>query len=73
MNFYQFSCQKPKATLFFKDGQRRIDFVLAYEEEEETDKTCEDKRTKFENGLQEAGLELEHEPKEVFRALMKVK
>ncbi|XP_077971409.1 anoctamin-5-like isoform X2 [Styela clava] len=55
--------QKPRATLYFKDNERRIDFVLAYDDDEQ-DSEKKTKRDKFENGLMETGLQLEWEPKE---------
>ena len=59
-----------QATMFFRDGKRRIDFVLAYHEENTSfdDAQLERMRTrrrKYEENLIEEGLELEHEKKEV--------
>ncbi|CAG0909722.1 unnamed protein product [Darwinula stevensoni] len=55
-------------SLYFRDGLRQIDFVIAYsddgsEEEEEVKKRK--KRKSFETHLMEGGLELELEDKKV--------
>nr|CAB3221917.1 anoctamin-5 [Phallusia mammillata] len=55
--------KRPKATLYFKDGVRYIDYVIAYEEDEDDPKN-NDKREVFERGLDKKGLILEREPKE---------
>lgn len=55
-----------KATLVFRDGKRKIDYVLAYEPEDEEDLKKEQRRKTFEKNLVEEGLELEHEGKEVW-------
>jgi hypothetical protein len=62
-------------TTFFWDGVRRIDMILAYEdddpEEVDTNEDAEDfqtkaqKREQFEKNLVEQGLELELEPAKV--------
>ena len=67
-------------TMFFRDGERRIDMVLAYEsdgEEDEDDEEEEEegaepdeqtraqKREQFEQNLVEQGLELELEEAKV--------
>ena len=49
--------------MFFRDGERRIDFVLAYHDTEKTEKIR--KREIFEKNLQDEGLELELEDKKV--------
>ncbi|KAM4721552.1 anoctamin-5 [Rhinophrynus dorsalis] len=53
-----------KDSVFFRDGIRRIDFVLSYTDElnKEADKRVE-RRREFELNLQNAGLELEKEDK----------
>ncbi|XP_054633657.1 anoctamin-5 isoform X2 [Dunckerocampus dactyliophorus] len=51
--------QQSKDSIFFRDGVRRIDFVLSYSED---DKKME-KRQMFEANLQKVGLELEVEDK----------
>ncbi|XP_061192079.1 anoctamin-4-like isoform X3 [Saccostrea echinata] len=53
-----------KATLFFKDGKRKIDFVLAYEPGDTEDPKKKQRRETFEKNLIEEGLELEYEGKE---------
>ena len=50
-----------RETLFFRDGIRRIDFVLAYKDNLEDHKL--DKRVTFEKNLEEEGLEIEYEDK----------
>lgn len=55
-----------KATLVFRDGKRKIDYVLAYEPEDNEDIKKEQRRNTFEKNLIEEGLELEHEGKEVW-------
>lgn len=47
----------------FRDGERRIDYVLAYTDLKEEDKIG--KREEFHKGLIAAGLEMEIEPKRV--------
>ena len=49
--------------MFFRDGVRRIDFILAYRDEEDPEKTKQ--RETYEKNLQEEGLELEVENKKV--------
>uniref|UniRef100_A0A8C4K7M7 Anoctamin n=1 Tax=Dromaius novaehollandiae TaxID=8790 RepID=A0A8C4K7M7_DRONO len=53
-----------KDSIFFRDGIRRIDFVLSYVDDlnKEWEKKLE-RRKEFENNLQKAGLELETEDK----------
>ncbi|XP_033006849.1 anoctamin-5 isoform X2 [Lacerta agilis] len=53
-----------KDSVFFRDGVRRIDFVLAYVDDPkiEGEKKVE-RRREFENNLEKAGLELETEDK----------
>ncbi|XP_022244136.1 anoctamin-5-like isoform X2 [Limulus polyphemus] len=50
-----------KNTLYFRDGKRRIDFVLVYKDLSDPQK--EEKRKIFEANLKEEGLELELEDK----------
>ncbi|XP_077999893.1 anoctamin-4-like isoform X2 [Glandiceps talaboti] len=59
---------KKEQTLRFRDGERRIDYVLAYEvsnkdkEEDESEKKKSERRKEFERNLKEKhGLDLEHE------------
>ena len=53
--------------MFFDDGIRRIDFILAWEVPEKKDEDDEDEikakkaRTVFEGNLEKEGLELEHD------------
>ncbi|KAK6169614.1 hypothetical protein SNE40_020627 [Patella caerulea] len=46
-------------TLYFRDGVRRIDFVLAYNDTDADKKV--NRRTMFENNLKKEGVELEYE------------
>ncbi|XP_021350273.1 anoctamin-5-like isoform X17 [Mizuhopecten yessoensis] len=54
------------ATLFFRDGARKIDYVLAYEpgSPSEQEEKKREKRKIFEDNLRKEGLELEYEGKE---------
>lgn len=62
--------QRPSAPneLFLKDGRRRIDFILAYDPTDDSDKDWKqpksDKRAAYQEGLQERGLQLEEEEEE---------
>uniref|UniRef100_A0A8C1EQG5 Anoctamin n=1 Tax=Cyprinus carpio carpio TaxID=630221 RepID=A0A8C1EQG5_CYPCA len=49
-------------SVFFRDGVRRIDFVLSYIDDKDGDKKAE-RRREFEANLEKAGLELETEDK----------
>ena len=62
-----FQKENEKATLFFRDGKRKIDFVLAYEphEEDEDEEKKRYRRSTFEKNIVDDGLILEHEDKEV--------
>ena len=58
----------PRGTMFFRDGRRRIDFVLSYkdyEDDEEKQSKCAERRRTFELNLVHEGLELEDEDKKV--------
>ncbi|XP_069596032.1 anoctamin-5 isoform X1 [Ranitomeya imitator] len=54
-----------KDSVFFRDGVRRIDFVLSYFDEttKDLDRRKADRRREFELSLQKAGLEVETEDK----------
>ncbi|XP_063293984.1 anoctamin-5 isoform X2 [Pelobates fuscus] len=54
-----------KDSVFFRDGLRRIDFVLSYTDDpnKETDKKKAERRKEFESNLIKTGLELETEDK----------
>ena len=56
--------------LYFRDGRRKIDYILAYQEhpdkEDEWQEKRKDKREHFERNLKEQGLELEQEDFEVW-------
>ncbi|KAI5626982.1 anoctamin-5 isoform X2 [Silurus asotus] len=54
--------QQSKDSVYFRDGVRRIDFVLSYVDEKDGDKKQE-RRKQYEANLQKAGLELELEDK----------
>ncbi|XP_034047488.1 anoctamin-5b isoform X2 [Thalassophryne amazonica] len=54
--------QPSKDTVFFRDGVRRIDFVLSYVDDKDGEKKQE-RRREFEANLEKAGLELETEDK----------
>ena len=64
-----FQEENEKATLFFRDGKRKIDFVLAYEpdEEDEDEEKKRYRRSTFEKNIVDDGLILEHEDKEVLQ------
>ncbi|XP_041964894.1 anoctamin-5 isoform X2 [Alosa sapidissima] len=56
--------QQSKDSVFFRDGMRRIDFVLSYVDDKEKDAEKKQERRKvYEANLQEAGLEMETEDK----------
>ena len=55
---------KTRETQHFKDGVRRIDYILAYKVSEDPDHEVE--RNTFERNLQKEGLELEYEDKQVW-------
>ncbi|XP_041351905.1 anoctamin-4-like isoform X2 [Gigantopelta aegis] len=60
----QKSEKKPvEVTHFFKDGKRRIDFILAYDKEQSDPKKVQ-RREVFEDNLRAEGLDLEKEEKE---------
>lgn len=48
-------------SLFFKDGQRRIDYVFAYKLQDASDEKKKSRREVFENNLRKTGLCLEEE------------
>ncbi|XP_026095286.1 anoctamin-5-like [Carassius auratus] len=54
--------QQSKDSVNFRDGVRRIDFVLSYIEDKDGEKK-QDRRKEFEANLQKIGLELETEDK----------
>ncbi|KAM8893597.1 anoctamin-5b isoform 5-T6 [Spinachia spinachia] len=54
--------QQNKDTVFFRDGVRRVDFVLSYVEDKDGEKKQERRRA-FEANLEKEGLELETEDK----------
>ncbi|XP_077067555.1 anoctamin-5 isoform X4 [Siphateles boraxobius] len=54
--------QQSKDSVYFRDGVRRIDFVLSYIDDKDGEKK-QDRRKEFEANLQKAGLELETEDK----------
>ncbi|KAM9860742.1 anoctamin-5b [Aulostomus maculatus] len=54
--------QPNKDTVFFRDGLRRIDFVLSYVDDKDGEKKQE-RRREFEANLEKVGLELETEDK----------
>ncbi|XP_051975312.1 anoctamin-5-like [Xyrauchen texanus] len=51
-----------KDSVYFRDGVRRIDFVLSYIDDKDGEKK-QDRRKEFEANLQKAGLDLETEDK----------
>ncbi|MEQ2202087.1 Anoctamin-5, partial [Xenoophorus captivus] len=53
-----------KDSVFFRDGARRIDFVLSYVDDKDCEKKQERRRI-YEANLKKAGLELETEDKSV--------
>ncbi|KAG7244354.1 hypothetical protein INR49_004054 [Caranx melampygus] len=54
--------QPNKDTVFFRDGLRRVDFVLSYVDDKDGEKKQE-RRREFEANLEKVGLELETEDK----------
>ncbi|KAF4095381.1 hypothetical protein G5714_024459 [Onychostoma macrolepis] len=54
--------QQSKDSVYFRDGVRRIDFVLSYIDDKVGEKK-QDRRKEFEANLEKAGLELETEDK----------
>uniref|UniRef100_A0A671V5Q2 Anoctamin n=1 Tax=Sparus aurata TaxID=8175 RepID=A0A671V5Q2_SPAAU len=54
--------QPNRDTVFFRDGVRRIDFVLSYVDDKDGEKKQE-RRREFEANLEKAGLELETDDK----------
>ena len=69
--FLSHSQEKSQAdTLHFWDGERKIDIVLAFEDDENgpEDIRKAEKRKTFQRNLEEQGLELELEPSHVNRS-----
>ena len=56
--------EEKRETLFFRDGVRRIDYILAFTDTEDPKKL--ERRETFEKNLHEEGLELEYEDKQVW-------
>ncbi len=59
---------KEDPCLYFRDGRRRIDMVLAYEDEDEVDEEAifrREARATFEENLKKTGLQCELEDKMV--------
>ncbi|XP_016094063.1 anoctamin-5 isoform X2 [Sinocyclocheilus grahami] len=54
--------QQSKDSVYFRDGIRRIDFILSYIDDKDGEKK-QDRRKEFEANLQKVGLELETEDK----------
>ncbi|CAB1331830.1 unnamed protein product, partial [Coregonus sp. 'balchen'] len=54
--------QQSKDSVFFRDGKRRIDFILSYVDDRDGERKQE-RRREYEANLQKAGLELETEDK----------
>ncbi|KAM9570884.1 anoctamin-5-like [Salvelinus alpinus] len=54
--------QQSKDSVFFRDGKKRVDFVLSYVDDRDGEKKQE-RRREYEANLQKAGLELETEDK----------
>ncbi|XP_067297081.1 anoctamin-5b isoform X4 [Pseudorasbora parva] len=54
--------EQNRDSVYFKDGVRRIDFVLSYVDDKDGDKKAE-RRREFEANLEKSGLELETEDK----------
>ncbi|XP_036391016.1 anoctamin-5-like isoform X1 [Megalops cyprinoides] len=54
--------QQSKDSVFFRDGVRRIDFVLSYTDDR-CDERKQERRKEYEANLEKAGLELEMEDK----------
>ncbi|XP_024000052.1 anoctamin-5-like, partial [Salvelinus sp. IW2-2015] len=52
--------QQSKDSVFFRDGKRRIDFILSYVDDRDGERKQE-RRKEYEANLQKAGLELETE------------
>ena len=53
-------------TLHFWDGERKIDMILAFDDDDETTEDRKDyKRETFQRNLEEQGLQLELEPAKV--------
>ena len=68
--FAPLNFQKPLVleTLYFRDGKRKVDLVLAYEDNGEQSSTAvrrRQRRTYFESSMEEEGLNLELEDKTV--------
>uniref|UniRef100_A0A4W5KDH7 Anoctamin n=1 Tax=Hucho hucho TaxID=62062 RepID=A0A4W5KDH7_9TELE len=56
--------QQSKDSVFFRDGKRRIDFILSYVDDRDGERKQE-RRREYEANLQKAGLELETEDQSV--------
>jgi len=65
--FYCFQ-QQLSDSLSFKDGKRRIDFVLVVHSDNSSHH--DHYRETFERNLEKEGLELEHEPARVHKILL---
>ena len=68
--FITFQEKSQADTLHFWDGERKIDIVLAFEDDENgpEDIRKAEKRKTFQRNLEEQGLELELEPSHVNRS-----
>lgn len=63
--------QITKSTVYFQDGVRRIDYILAYKDLEDEDPENKGIREIFEDNLMKVGVHLERAPKEVHNLVKK--
>jgi len=62
--FVEIDEEVAKSTVYFQDGVRRIDYILAYRDMEDEDPQNKEIRDIFEDNLMKVGVHLERAPKE---------